>query len=78
MMTKKSKKSRMRKICSSGNTQVSTSLEGTARATDGSVNHSGVLLRLSLSFPGVLDGSVVGDHVRSHPRHPYIERLPTL
>ena len=74
----KIRKSRMRKICSSGNTKVSTSLEDIARATDGSVNRSGVLLRLNLSFPGVSDGRVVGDHVRSHPRHPYIERLPTL
>ena len=63
-------KSRMRKNCSSGNTKVSTSLEGIARAVDGPVIRSGVLLRLSLSFPGVSDGRIVGDHVRSHPRHP--------
>ena len=36
------------------------------------MNRSGVLLRLSLPFPGESDGRVVGDHVRSHPRHPYI------
>ena len=71
-------KSRMRKICSNGNTKASTSLKGIALATDGSVNRSGVLLRLSLSFPSESDGRVVGDHVRSHPGHPYIERLPTL
>ena len=41
------------------------------------MNRSGVLLRLSLSFPGESDGRVVGDHVRSHPGHPYIERLYT-
>ena len=34
----------MRKICSSGNTKVSTSLEGIASATDESVNHRGVFL----------------------------------
>ena len=34
----KIQKTRMRKICSSGNTKVSTSLEGIASATDGSVN----------------------------------------
>ena len=75
MMTKKS---RMKKICSNGNTKVSTSLEGIARATDGSVNHSSVVLRLSLPFPGESDGRVVGAHVRSHPCHPYIERVLML
>ena len=45
--------------------------------TDGSVNRSGVLLRLSLSFPGESDGRVVGDHVRSHPRYPVYRRSDT-
>ena len=53
-------------------------LKGIAWATDGSVNRSSVLLRLSLSFPGESDSRVVGDHVRSHQGHPYIERLQTL
>ena len=70
------KKSRKRKICSSGNTKVSTSLESIAGTTDGSVNRSGVLLRRRLSFPGESDGHVVGAHMRSHLR--YIQSTTAL
>ena len=74
----KIEKSRMRENCSSKNAKIPISLKGIAWGIGGSVDLSGVFLRLSLLFPGEKGGRVVRAHVKSDPRHPYIERLPTL
>ena len=45
-------KSRVRKNCSSRNAKIPISLKGIALGIGGSVDPSGVFLRLSLLFPG--------------------------
>ena len=45
-------KSCVRKSCSSGNAKIPISLKGITGAVGGSVDPSGVFLRLSLLFPG--------------------------
>ena len=39
---------------------------------------SGVIFRLSQPFLEEPEGPLLCGHVRRDPRHPYIERLPTL